>query len=92
VAGVVLPLRRDTVWPTRLRIVGREPDGREREVAHLTDAHQLQLVDQLRNRAAEPALAFDLKGRELAALRIQVAEGGRSFDGWSMPELEVWVP
>ena len=92
VAGVVLPLRRDTVFPTRFRIIGHELDGREREVAHLTDGHRLQLVDQLRNRAKDPALAFDLKGRELLGLRVQVAEGGRSFDGWSMPELEVWVP
>jgi hypothetical protein len=92
VAGVVLPMRRDTVFPTRFRIVGREPDGSEREVARYSDGHRLQLVDQLRNRTPDPALGFDLKGRTLAGFRIQVAEGGRSFDGWSMPELEVWVP
>jgi hypothetical protein len=92
VAGVVLPLRRDTAFPTRFRIIGREPDGRRRELAHLTDAHRLQLVDQLRNGAAAPCLAFDLKGRVLTAVMIQVAEGSTSFDGWSMPELEIWTP
>jgi hypothetical protein len=92
VAGVVLPMRRDTAFPTRFRIIGREAGGRERVVANLTDGHRLQLVDQLRNRAKDPALGFDLKAMELVALRVQVAEGGRSFDGWSMPELEVWVP
>jgi hypothetical protein len=92
VAGVVLPVRRDTIFPTQFRILGDEPGGRSLELAHLTDAHRLQLVDQLRNRAPHPALAFDLKGRTLTGLRVQVAEGGRSFDGWTMPELEVWVP
>jgi len=92
VAGVVLPMRRDTVFPTQFRILGEEPGGARRELAHLTDAHRLQLVDQLRHRTPDPALAFDLKGRTLTGLRLQVAEGGQSFDGWSMPELEVWVP
>jgi hypothetical protein len=92
VAGIVLPLRRDTVFPTQFRIVGHEEGGRRRELAHLTDAHKLQLVDQLRNGVARPALAFDLKGRTLWGVTLQVAPGGTSFDGWSVPELEVWVP
>jgi hypothetical protein len=92
VAGLVLPLRRDTVFPTQFRIIGQEPDGRRRELAHLTDAHKLQLVDELRSGATAPALAFDLKGRPLTGLMLQVGPGGTSFDGWSVPELEVWVP
>jgi hypothetical protein len=92
VAGIVLPMRRDTVFPTQFRIIGEEPDGTRRELAHLTDAHRLQLLDQLRNRAPNPALAFDLKGRTLSGVRLQVTEDGQSFDGWTMPELEVWVP
>jgi len=92
VAGVVLPMLRETAFPTRFRIVGFETNGGEREVARLSDGHRLQLLDQLRNRTPDPALAFDLKGAELRGLRVQVSEGGESFDGWSMPELEIWVP
>jgi hypothetical protein len=92
VAGVVLPMQRETAFPTRFRLVGYEPNGGQSEVARLSDGHRLQLVDQLRNRTPAPALGFDLKGAELLGVRIQVSEGGESFDGWSMPELEIWVP
>jgi hypothetical protein len=92
VAGVVLPLRLGSVFPTRFRIAGKLASGRWMELAHLTEAHQLQLIDQLRHGVRSPVLGFDLKGRALTAIMIQVAEDGESFDGWSLPEVEVWVP
>jgi hypothetical protein len=91
VAGVVLPLQWDSVFPTRFRIGGRDGEGRWLEVARFDDAHLMQLVDRLLT--DEPAaLGFDLGGRELTGVSLLVEEGGTSFDGWRLPEVEVWVP
>ena len=36
---------------------------------------------------------FDiLGGRELSGISLLVDEAGTSFEGWSLPEVEVWVP
>ena len=48
VAGVVLPLRRDSAFPTRFRVAGRVPGGGWTELARLDEGHVLQLVDRLR--------------------------------------------
>jgi hypothetical protein len=91
VAGVVLPLRWDSVFPTRLRIGGRDADGHWFEVARLDDPHLMQLVDRLLS-DDPPALGFDLGGRELGGVSLLVEDGGTSFDGWRLPEVEVWLP
>jgi hypothetical protein len=34
-------------------------------------------------------MGFDLGGRECLGLSLLVEEGGTSFEGWSVPEVEV---
>jgi hypothetical protein len=92
VAGLVLPLRRDSVFPTRFRVAGRREDGRWTELARFDDAHALQLLDRLREDPRKAAVGFDLGGRTLWGLSLLVEEAGTSFEGWSLPEVEVRVP
>lgn len=92
VSGVVLPLRRDSDFPTRFRIAGRVAGGAWVELARLDEAHVLQLVDRLRSDPAQAALGFDLGGRALSGISLLVDEAGTSFEGWSLPEVEVWSP
>ncbi len=92
VAGVVLPLRRDSAFPTRFRVAGRVPGSGWIELARLDEAHVLQLVDRLREDPGRAALGFDLGGRPLEGISLLVDEAGTSFDGWSLPEVEVWTP
>jgi len=91
-AGVVLPLRRDSAFPTVLRIEGLAADGEWGRLARLDGPHVLQLVDQLLVHPGQAALGFDLTGREATGVRLLPAEGARGFDGWVIPELEVRVP
>src|SRR4029079_14174216 len=92
VAGVVLPLRRDSAFPTRFRVAGRVPGQGWVELARLDEAHVLQLVDRLREDPQGAALGFDLGGVSLEGISLLVDEAGTSFEGWSLPEVEVWVP
>jgi hypothetical protein len=92
VAGVVLPLRRDSAFPTRFRVAGRAAGSGWIELARLDEAHVLQLVDRLREDPGRAALGFDLGGRPLEGISLLVDEAGTSFDGWSLPEVEVWTP
>jgi len=92
VAGVVLPLRRDSAFPTRFRVAGRVPGSGWVELARLDEGHVLQLVDRLREDPQRAALGFDLGGRTLEGISLLVDEAGTSFEGWSLPEVEVWVP
>lgn len=91
-AGVVLPLRRESAFPTVLRIEGLDGEGEWGRLARLDGPHVLQLVDQLLVHPGEASLGFDLTGREAAGLRLLMAEGARGFDGWVIPEVEVRVP
>jgi hypothetical protein len=91
-AGVVLPLRRDSAFPTVLRVEGLGADGEWGRLARLDGPHVLQLVDQLLVHPGKASLGFDLTGREAAGVRLLPAEGARGFDGWVIPELEVRVP
>jgi hypothetical protein len=91
VSGLVLPLRRDSAFPTRFRVAGRIPGGGWVEVARLDAAHVLQLVDRLREDPRRAALGFDLGGRPLDGVSLLVDEAGTSFEGWSLPEVEVWA-
>jgi hypothetical protein len=92
VSGLVLPLRRDSDFPTRFRIAGRVAGGAWVELARLDEAHVLQLVDRLRGDPAQAALGFDLGGQALTGVSLLVDEAGTSFEGWSLPEVEVWSP
>ncbi len=92
VAGLVLPLRRDSVFPTRFRVAGRDARGGWTEIARFDEDHVLQLVDRLLADPRRAALGFDLGGRPLTGLSLLVDEAGTSFEGWSLPEVEVWVP
>jgi len=91
VAGLVLPLRWDSVFPTRFRIAARDQAGGWVEAARYDDAHALQLLDRLLADPGSAALGFELGDREAWGLALLVEEGGTSFDGWSIPEIEVWV-
>jgi hypothetical protein len=90
VTGVVLPVRRATVLPTRFQLRGRDESLRWSHLATWDDAHALQLLDELLKDPRTAAIGFDLAERSLTGLSLEVAPGGASFDGWSMPELEVW--
>jgi hypothetical protein len=92
VAGVVLPLTRTTVFPTRFRIAGRDHALRWTELARLDDAHTFQVLEQLLRSPRGARLGFDLGGRTLTGVSLLVADTGTSYDGWSVPEIEVWVP
>jgi hypothetical protein len=92
VAGLVLPLRRDSAFPTRFRVAGRVPGRGWVELARLDEGHVLQLVDRLREDPQRAALGFDLGGRTLEGISLLVDEAGTSFEGWSLPEVEVWAP
>jgi hypothetical protein len=91
-AGVALPLRRDSAFPTVLRVEGLGEDGEWGRLARLDGPHVLQLVDQLLVHPGRATLGFDLTGREAMGVRLLMAEGARGFDGWVIPELEVRVP
>jgi hypothetical protein len=92
VSGVVLRLNRDSAFPTRLRVGGMDVQGRWTELARLDDAHWLQLLESVLQHPGPGALGFDLGGRTLAGVIVQPAEGATSFEGWSIPEIEVWAP
>jgi len=92
VSGVVLPLRRDSAFPTRFRVAGRVPGRGWVELARLDEGHVLQLVDRLREDPQQAALGFDLGGVSLEGISLLVDEAGTSFEGWSLPEVEVWAP
>lgn len=91
VSGLVLPLRRDSRFPTRFRVEGRV-DGAWTPLARFDTPHALQLVDRLLADPHHAALGFDLGGREVTGIALRVEEGGTSFEGWRLPEVEVWVP
>ncbi len=92
VSGVVVRLRRDSVFPTRFRVAGRLAGGWT-ELARFDAGHRLQLLDRLLGDPRSAAIGFDLgpEGRELGGVSLLVEEAGTSFEGWSIPELEVWV-
>ena len=74
-----------------MRVAARTGGTEWKEVARLDDAHLLQVFEESLIRPREPRLGFDLHGLECRGLRLLV-EGGTSFDGWSLPEVEVRVP
>jgi hypothetical protein len=92
VAGVVVRLRRDSVVPTRFRVAGLVA-GRWVEVARFDAGHALQLLDRLLADPRQAAIGFDFgpSGRALYGLSLLVEDGGASFEGWSIPEIEVLV-
>ena len=92
-SGVVVRLRRDSAFPTRFRVAGKV-DGRWVELARFDDAHALQLLERLLAdpRAASIGFALGGAGRELGGISLLVEEAGTSFEGWSIPEVEVWAP
>jgi hypothetical protein len=89
VAGVRLPMRRDSVYPTRFRIAALTPERRWVEAARYDESHALQLLERLLADPRTAAIGFDLGGRECLGLSLLVEEGGTSFEGWSVPEVEV---
>jgi hypothetical protein len=91
VTGVVLPLRRDSALPTRFRIGARDLAGNWGEVARYDAPHALQLLERLLDDPRRSALGFVLSGREVTGLNLLVEDGGTSFEGWRLPEFEVWV-
>lgn len=92
VAGLVLPLSRTSIFPTRFRVAGRDTARRWTEIARFDDAHAMQLLEQLLRSPRGARLGFDLGGRPWTGISLLVAEAGTSYEGWSLPEIEVWVP
>jgi hypothetical protein len=92
VAGVVLPLSRTSVFPTRFRLGGRDAAAGWTEIARFDDAHALQLLEQLLRSPRGARVGFDLGGRTWSGISLLVSETGTSYDGWLLPEIEVWVP
>jgi hypothetical protein len=92
VSGLVLTLTRDSRFPTRFRVAGRDRKGDWSEIARFDDAHALQLLESLQRDPRVATLGFVLGERELTGIRLLVAEEGTSFDGWWLPEVEVLAP
>lgn len=92
IVGVVLPLRWDTVLPTRFVVEGRDLAGRYAPLARYGRATTLQLLEQLLTRPRDAAVGFAFPEHSVTGLRLAVEPGGTSFDGWSLPEIEVRVP
>jgi hypothetical protein len=92
VQGVVLPLRWDSVYPTRFRIDGRDASGRWLPLARYGEAQVLQLLDRLIEDPGHAAMGFAWEPHELLGLRLAVEAGGTSFEGWSIPEIEIKGP
>ena len=92
VGGVVVRLRRDSAFPTRFRVAGRAA-GQWVELARFDDAHALQLLDRLLADPRTASIGFSFgAGRELTGISLLVEEAGTSFEGWSIPEVEVVSP
>ncbi len=92
--GVVLPLRRDSAFPTRFRVAGRGAGRRAGWSSRAsTTAHVLQLLDRLLDGSARapPSASTSAAGRS-GGVSLLVDEAGTSFEGWSLPEVEVWAP
>ncbi len=90
ISGVVIPLTRSSAFPEGFAIEGKWPDGAWETFARFDDAHRIQLVDRLRASPGGAEVGFDLGGRELLGVRL-VSQGGRSFMGWKIPELEIRI-
>lgn len=91
VGGVVIPLRWNTVLPTRFGVEGRA-DERWFLLARFGRSHVLQLLDRLLRDPGHAALGFAFPKRAVTGIRLSVEAGGTSFDGWSLPELEIRAP
>ncbi len=91
VSGLVLPLRRDSAFPTRFRVAARDASGQWSEVSRYDGPHALQLLDRVLADPGRAALGFDLGGRSMVGLRLLVDECGTSEEGWRLPEVEIWV-
>ena len=91
-AGVRLPMPRDAVFPTRFRLAVLTPERRWVEAGRFDEAHALQLLEGLLADPRGAAVGFELGGRECLGLSLLVEQGGTSFDGWCVPELEVLLP
>jgi hypothetical protein len=92
VSGLVIRLDRFSHFPTSFKIAGRDPDGEWRPLVWYDHRHKLQLLEGLLEKPYPASVGFDLEERTLRGVRIMVEEGGESFFGWSIPEIEVLVP
>ena len=92
VGGVIVRLRRDSAFPTRFRIAGKV-GAQWVELARFDDAHALQLLDRLLADPRAAAIGFSFgEARALGGISLLVEEAGTSFEGWSIPEVEVVSP
>jgi hypothetical protein len=87
--SLVLRLDRNSAFPSRFRIAGRNVDGSWEEIAHFDDAHKLQLVDQLLLDPGKASLGFDLGGRVATGVSLLVTEGATSYEGWHLARVEI---
>lgn len=87
--GLVLELRRDSAFPTRFKVAGRRTDGEWVPVAFYDAAHERQLLERLLEDPRNPALGFAFPARALTGVRLMVEPQGESFEGWSVPEVQL---
>jgi hypothetical protein len=97
IRGVVLRLSRLSIFPPRFRIMGRTVSGQRLALAQFDVEHEAQLVDALLRSPGEAALGFDVGNEVVTSLTLRIGREGTRFDrspipGWSIPELEIWVP
>lgn len=88
-SGVVLELRRDSAFPTRFKVAGRRTDGEWIPIAFYDAEHERQLLDRLLESPRAPALGFAVSPLALLGVRLMVEPGGASFEGWSIPEVQL---
>lgn len=87
--GLLLELRRDSAFPTRFKVAGRRIDGEWVPVAFYDAAHERQLLERLLEDPRNPELGFAFPARLLTGVRLMVEPGGESFEGWSVPEVQL---
>jgi hypothetical protein len=88
-SGVVLELRRESAFPTRFKVAGRRPDGEWIPIAFYDAPHERQLLERLLASPRATALGFAVPLRALLGIRLMVEPGGESYEGWSIPEVQL---
>ncbi len=92
VSGIALPMRRSAAFPTVFVVEGLLATGEWKELARLGPGQVLQIVDQLLQNPGMARMSFAFETATLRGIRLALAPGASSFDGWAVDEIEVLTP
>ena len=85
------PCAATAAFPTRFRVEGRVEGAAGCRSRASTPRTRCSSSTACWRTRAQPRSGFDLRGREVTGLALRVEEGGTSFEGWRLPEVEVRV-